>query len=613
MLHDPLVAIAIIVVLGGGSQWLAWRLRLPSILLLLLAGILAGPVASMIRGGDPVLDPDGLLGPLLLPLVSLSVGLILYEGGLTLNLREITTVRSVIWRLVSLGALVTWVLAAAAAHLLLGLDWQLAALFGAILVVTGPTVIGPLLNHIRPTGKAGSVLRWEGIVIDPIGALLAVLIFEAILAGGFTNAAGATVKALLMTIFVGGGLGVAAAFLMAQLIKRFLVPDSLQNPVSLLLVVLVFVVSGKIQHESGLLATTVMGMVLANYRGVDIHHILEFKENLRVLLISALFVVLGARMAPDELLSIGWMSLLFVVFLIVIVRPASVWLATARSGLSTPDRVFLSSVAPRGIVAAAVASVFAINLEEIADTRPGLEQSAQLVPHTFAVILGTVAFYGLAAGPIARRLGLSTANPQGVLIIGAPAWTRDLALVLHKLGIRVLLTDTNYAHVRAARLAGLNAVYGNVLNEETVENLELAGIGRVLAMTPNDEVNTLVCQRFMRVFDRAAVYRLATAVSPRKDRSKDKSDLPGRKLFGDDVTYGTLASRLGSGWVVKVTTLSEEFTYDDYRTLYGARAIVLFVVTEDKRVFTVTAEKSPEPLPGQKVVAVVNPDELFIP
>ncbi|VAX39174.1 Sodium/hydrogen exchanger family protein [hydrothermal vent metagenome] len=607
MLHEPIVSLAIIVVLGVGAQWLAWRVRIPSILLLLLAGMAVGPLtAFLFPDNKPILNPDNLLGDLLLPLVSISVGLILYEGGLTLNLREIREVRSVIRSLVTLGALVTWVLAGLAAHFLLGMEWQLAALLGAILVVTGPTVIGPLLSHIRPQGKVGPVLRWEGIVIDPIGALLAVLIYEALLVGGVQDAAGATAQALLMTILIGGGLGTAAALLLAWLLRHYLIPDSLQNPVSVLLVVLVFVLSGELQHESGLLAATVMGIVLANQRGADVHHILEFKENLRVLLISALFVVLGARISVADFAYFNWQSLLFVVFLIAIVRPASVWLATIGSGLPRRERIFLACVAPRGIVAAAVASVFAISLEEA-----GIEQAGMLVPYTFAVILGTVAFYGLAAGPIARKLGLATTNPQGFLFIGASGWARDIAAALHKRGFKVLLADTNYEHIRAARLAGLDAVYGNVLLEETIEMLELAGIGRVLALTPNDEVNALVSQRFLRLFDRAQVYRLPSAGEARADKGAP-SDMPGRKLFASNTTYATIASRLGSGWVVKITTLSEEFNYDDFQTLYGPRAILLFTIAEDDTISVITDEKPADPQPGQSIVAIVNPDELLM-
>lgn len=607
VLHDPIVSLALIVVLGVGAQWLAWRVQVPSILLLLLAGIAVGPLAAaVLPWHEPLLAPDALLGDLLLPLVSLSVGLILYEGGLTLNLREIREVRSVIRRLVTVGALVTWALAALAARVLLGLEWQLAALLAAILVVTGPTVIGPLLTHIRPQGRVGPVLRWEGIVIDPIGALLAVLIYEAIHVGGFQDAAGATVRALVMTVVVGGGLGAAAAMLLAWLLRHYLIPDSLQNPVSVLLVVLVFVASDQAQHESGLLAATVMGIVLANQRGADVRHIIEFKENLRVLLISALFVLLGARMRTDDFAYLDWRILLFVAFLIAAVRPASVWVATVGSGLTRAERLFLACVAPRGIVAAAVASVFAISLEDA-----GIVRAGGLVPYTFAVILGTVAFYGLAAGPIARRLGLATTSPQGLLMVGASAWARDVALALHRRGFRILLADTNHGNVRAARLAGLNAVYGNVLLEETVEMLELAGIGRVMAMTPNDEVNALVAQRFLRLFDRAAVYRLASAGEGRNETGA-RSNMPGRRLFSKEASYAMLASRLSSGWVVKITSLSEEFTYEDFRTLYGPRALVLFIIGEDGRLSVMTEERPADPQPGQRVVAAVNPDELLM-
>jgi len=479
-------------------------------------------------------------------------------------------------------------------------------LLAAILVVTGPTVIGPLLTHIRPQGKAGPVLRWEGIVIDPIGALLAVLIFEAIHVGAFQDAAGATIAALVKTVVVGGGLGASAAVLLAWLLRHYLIPDSLQNPVSVLLVVLVFVTAGQVQEESGLLAATVMGIVLANQRGADVRHIIEFKENLRVLLISALFVTLGARMSPDDFRYINWRSILFVAALIVIVRPVSVWIATIGMGLDRRDRVFLACVAPRGIVAASVASVFAISLEEA-----GVEQAGTLVPYTFAVILGTVAFYGLAAGPIARRLGLSRSNPQGILFVGAPSWARDVAAALSRRGFKVLLADTNYENIRAARLAGLHAVYGNPLLEETIEMLELSGIGRVMALTPNDEVNALVCQRFLRLFDRANVYRLISGREVKPDRAA-QSDMPGRRLFTKEATYATLASRLGTGWVVKVTSLSTEFSYEDFRMLYGPRAIVLFVIGEDGRLGVMTDQKSAEPQPGQSVVAVVNPDELLM-
>ena len=607
-MHEPIVSLALILVLGVGAQWLAWRIRVPSILLLLLAGMLVGPIWAILpfSQGEPLLDPDGLFGHLLLPFVSLSVGLILYEGGLSLNFAQISDVKHVLWRLVSIGALSTWILAGVGAALILGLSWQLSTLFGAILVVTGPTVIGPLLNHIRPTGRVGPVLRWEGIIIDPIGALLAVLVYEALLAEQFSHAAGVTIQALLLTVFVSGTLGFAAAMFLASLLKRYWIPDSLQNPVSVLLVLVVYVVSGQIQHESGLWAVTVMGITLANQKRADIHHIIEFKENLRVLLISALFITLGARMQHEDLARLGLESLGYVLFLIVIVRPLSIYLSTLGTGFSRAEKIFLACVAPRGIVAAAVASVFAINLE-----KAGLAQAGLLVPHTFAVILGTVAFYGLTAGPIARKLKLSIPDPQGLFLIGAAPWVRQVALALHRREIHTLLVDTNYEHVRAARLEGLQAVYGSVLNDETLAMLDLAGIGRVLALTPNDEVNALSSQRFMRLFDRANVYRLASARESRADHT-GPSEMPGRILFANDATYPLLASRLGSGWVVKVTTLTEAFTFEDYHTLYGNHVMILFLITDGDRLTIMTPEREPDPKPGQSIVAIVDPDALFM-
>jgi len=275
-------------------------MRMPSILFLLVFGFLAGPVTGL-------LDPDALLGELLLPIVSISVAIILFEGGLTLRLEELREIGGVVLALVTLGAIVTWSLAAAAAHFVLGLEVQVAVLLGAVLVVTGPTVIGPLLRHVRPTGRVADILKWEGIVIDPIGALLAVLVFEALLVGAF-------------------------------------------------------VLSNHLQAESGLFAVTLMGLVLDNQKHVAVKHILDFKENLSVLIISALFILLSDRLEPSHFSHFGMESVLFLAILIFVARPTSVLTSTLRSDLDWRERLFLSWMAPRGIVAAAVASVFALKL-----------------------------------------------------------------------------------------------------------------------------------------------------------------------------------------------------------------------------------------------------------
>lgn len=488
-------ALAAVIVLGAAAQWLAWALRIPSILFLLLFGFLAGPILGWV-------SPTALFGDLLLPLVSIAVALILFEGGLSLSFREIRGSAGVITLLVTVGALVTWALAGAAAHLLLGLDFEIAALLGAILTVTGPTVVLPLLRHIRPSAPLDAILKWEGIVIDPIGALLAVLVFEGIrhgTDGGATHFA----AAIGLTVLGGGAIGLVAAAVLAYGIRRYVIPDHLQTAVALMLVVGAFVGANAVHPESGLLAVTVMGIALANQRFADMRHVLEFKENLRVFLLSAVFILLSARVRLSEMQSVGGDVLLFVLALILVVRPACVALSTMGSSLSWRQRAFLACVAPRGIVAAAVTSVFALELERL-----GHSQARLLVPVIFSTIVVTVVTYGLLGSPIARRMHLSDSNPQGFLIVGANRFARQLARVLQAHGVRVVLVDSNRNEVLAARGEQLPAHFGSILTEEAREKLDLTGIGRLLALTSNDEVNALACERFARIFGRAGVYRL---------------------------------------------------------------------------------------------------------
>ncbi len=604
---SPLIAIAVILGLGIGAQWVAWRLRLPSILLMLAAGLAIGPISVLVFGPDrgPVFDPDALFGDLLLPLVSLSVGLILYEGGLTLRFKEVSGVGVVVWRLVTLGALVTWVVASVGGYFVLGMGARVAVLFGAILVVTGPTVIGPLLRQMRPRGEGGAILRWEGIVIDPIGALLAVLVFEVIAAthDGGDAALGAILKSVALTVVVGGGLGVIAAVALVEILRRYWAPEYLQNPLSLLLASLAFVASNAVQHESGLLATTVMGMVLANQTRADVRHIIEFKENLRVLLLAALFVTLGARVSADDLGSIGWSSLAFAAILIFVARPLGVLTSTLGTSLAWEQRALIAAVAPRGIVAAAIASVFAIQLEGL-----GEAGASTLATHVFAVILTTVAWYGLTAGRVARRLGIADHDPQGVLFIGASPWVRHVAITLQERGVRVRVADSNYSNVSAARLQGLNAWYGNALGEHATQEIDMTGIGRVIAVTPNDEVNTLVAQRFGRLVGREHVYQLA-AGEARRGVSRE---LQGRRWVADDASFSSFAKVLGGGGLLKVTTLSDEFTYRQFRTLYG-NARVLFVLSGKNRVSVVSTDKTLAPETGSTLISIVDPDELLMP
>ncbi len=593
--EDALVALGLILVLGVSAQWLAWRLKLPAILLLLVAGLAVGPGSTLLGSPRPWLDPDALFGHLLLPLVSIFVGVILFEGGLSLRIAELRGAGSAVWRLVTFGAAITWLLSALAARYVLGLEAGVAMLLGAILVVTGPTVIGPLLRYVRPTGPVGAVLKWEGIVIDPVGAVLAVLVFQ-VLAPHAGHAASPAI-ALLRTLVIGGGLGLLAGALLIGLLRRHWVPDELDSPVTLMLAIAAFVAANLAQDEAGLLAVTVMGVLLANQKLVDIQHIVEFKENLRTLLISSLFIVLAARLPAEQLKTLDLRTLGFLVVLILIVRPASVWLSTPGTSLKRAERIFLAAVAPRGIVAAAVASALAIALDGA-----GVAGAQRLATVTFGVIIGTVLVYGLLAAPLARRLRLAEPDPQGLLIVGAHDWARQIASLLHAHGVRTLLVDRNREHVLAARMDGLPAVAGDILAEETLDALDLGGIGRLLALTPNDGVNALACRHLAPLLGRSNVYQLP-------GRGREHEPLPahlrGRRLFRDDASFGELSRRFARGDVLKATPLTDQFDFEAFRSRYGDDALVLFVLDDDGKVHIATADARPQPQSGQTLIALV--------
>ncbi len=598
--EEIVLRLAAVVLLGVGAQWIASRLRLPSILLLLALGLIAG-------AGTGFIEPEKLFGDdLLISAVSLSVAVILFEGGLGLRVAEVRGVGRVVRNLIIVGTAVTLLVATVFAYFVLDLSLSLSLLLGAVLVVTGPTVVIPLLDHIRPTGQTKALLRWEAIIIDPIGAVLAVLLFQAIFAEGVEEATLQATQAVLMTLVAGGGIGLLAAGAMVILLQRYWIPDELQNPVMLMAVLAATASANWIQAESGLLAATVMGIALANQRTVSVRHILEFKESLRVLLIGTLFIVLAARLEVDDLKTIDLLDAAFLATLIIVARPLAVAISTLRSSLSWQERTFLALMAPRGIVAVSLASILALRLAD-----EGFADAERLVPLTFLVVIGTIAFYGVAGPYIARALSLARPNPQGVLIVGAHPWARELAAALQANEITTVLIDSNRANVHDAKLAGLHAHYANVLSEDVEHELDLDDIVRMLAVTLNDEVNALAAQRFAEIFDRQHVYQMAPKVEVVHEDPDDRQTIPrhlrGRILFGARATHDYVSERVADGAVVKSTTLSEEFDYEDFVAMYGEDALRLFIVTEAGELNVVSADATPTVKAGQTLISLVDP------
>ncbi|MDQ7062963.1 MAG: sodium:proton antiporter [candidate division KSB1 bacterium] len=592
MTLSPLISLASILFLGILAQWLAWRLHVPSILFLLLSGFLIGPILG-------VLQPDALFGDILLPVVSLSVALILFEGGMSLEIREWRAVGHAVRNLVTIGALVTWVSAALAAHWLLNFNWSLSVLLGAILIVTGPTVVIPMLRQIRPVERIGGILKWEGILIDPVGALVAVLVFEVITIGEGWHGTTVALAGLLKTTIIGVGLGGAGALLLIVLLKRHWVPDFLQNPMTLMIVLTGFVLSNLLQEESGLFTVTLMGIILANQKAVTVKHIIEFKENLRVLLISVLFIVLSARLEFQQVARLGWSALAFLAVMILISRPLSVFAACAGSGMNFKEKLFVSWMAPRGIVAAAVSSVFALEL-----AKKGVANAEHLVSVTFIIIIGTILVYGPTAAPLARRLGLADPDPQGLLLLGAHPWAVALGVAVQRQGFPVLMVDSNYNNIQRARMAGLRTYYGNALYKHTLDEINLSGIGRMLALTSNDEVNSLAVQYYSDEFGMEHVYQLAPSTKT-GEQEEFAPELLGRILFSSGANHVYFASRVEQGAEFKVTPMTEEFPFAAYLRRYPD-ALPMFVITEENKLIVLTADDRREPKPGEKILALVK-------
>ena len=607
-MHEHLLlGVASVFVLGLGAQWIAWRFRLPSILLLLVFGFVAGPVTGL-------LHPAQLQGDWVFTFVSVSVGIILFEGGLSLRLDELKGVKSAVRNLITIGVVITGVLAGLGAYYLLGFNASLSFIMGSILTVTGPTVVIPLLRHVRPTGRVGTVAKWEGITIDPIGAIIAVLVLETVIllneqpvaegGEGFIGALPHLFEGLMLELFIGVGAAAVGTVILVLMLRRRLIPDYLQNPLTLAIVIAAFALSNSLQEESGLLATTLMGIGLANQKSISVHRLIEFKEDLRVLLISLLFIVLSARLDLSALDFVTWRSLGFLALLMLVIRPVAVWVSLAGTRLDNREKAFLAWLAPRGIVAAAVASLFSFRLEEFF---PG--EVDGLVPIIFLIIVGTVAVYGLTITPVARWLGLATPDPQGVLLIGAHRWARQIGKALHDEGFAVLLVDSNPKNVREARKMELPARRTNVLAEGVTDELDLGGIGRLLALTPNEEVNSLAALHFSEIFESGDTYQLAARSA---EGTTAHGELPqhlrGQPLFGPDVTYLDLQERFDEGADIRTLPLRKRETFNDLIEQLGETVTPLFLVRGRHLYVFSQRASNPTPEPGDHLIAIVGPE-----
>ena len=508
-----MVELAGIIVLGIIAQWVAWRLKLPAILPLILIGLLVGPIATLYtEDGLKLIEPiwngeKGLFpGESLYYFVSLAISIILFEGGLTLKRNEIKNVGPVITKLITLGSVVTFFGAGIAAHYIFGLNWQISFLFSALIIVTGPTVITPILRNIPLKKDISTVLKWEGILIDPIGALAAVLVFEFISVGeGQAYTQTALIEFGKILLF-GTTFGFTFAHALTFAIKKNFIPHYLLNVVSLSLVLMVFVMSDVFAHESGLLAVVVMGMVLGNINLPNLKELLYFKESLSVLLISILFILLAANINISDLALIyNWQTAVLFAVIVFIIRPLAVFLSTQGSSLKLNEKLFISWVGPRGIVAAGIASLFGSKL--LAKGEAGAEY---ITPLVFMIVLGTVILNATTARLFAKLVGVFLKKSNGILIIGASKVSRIIGSYLQKNDRHVVLIDNNQTNVDKAKNMGLEAIAANIYSDTLSDNIELNDVGYLMALTGNSDINRYAISKFSKHFGENGAFRLVT-------------------------------------------------------------------------------------------------------
>lgn len=593
------LALAIIATISLAAQWIAWRLKLPAILFLLAAGLLLGP-------GLDLLNPDQLLGRLLFPMVSIAVAIILFEGALTLRFHEIKGLVKVVRNLVTVGMLLTFVILSAACHFLLGISLEVSLLFGSIMVVTGPTVVTPLLRSIRPRSELDKVLRWEGIIIDPLGAIFAVLMFEFVITQASQEAAIHSLAIISKTIGLGGILGLGAGYAVATALKNGWLPLYLRKVGVLSIVLLSYALSEHLQHESGLLTVTVMGMVLANKPDLDISDIMEFKEDLSVILISALFILLASRINLASLVALGWPLLALLGIVQFVARPICVLFSAYTKKLSWSDRAFLSWISPRGIVAAAVSSLFALRLQEA-----GFADADKLVSLTFAVIIATVVLQSLTAGPLARLLGVVQEKPRGVMIIGANTLARSIAQALQKADFKVLLADPVWENYRLARMDGLEVYYGNPQSEQAEAVLDFSFINQVFALSPNRHQNANAITHFAYMYSAEQVFSIRSTQGKGFANQESATFRARQNLFSEDCTFTKLNTLLKKGWQVKLTQIKEAFSWEQYREMQKD-ALPLFMISKKQGLVPFTNQEQ-RPEVEDTIIALTPPNEKKLP
>ncbi|MBY6219227.1 cation:proton antiporter [Qipengyuania aquimaris] len=599
---EQTLVIALVGILGIGAQWIAWRTGWPAIVLMLAAGFLAGPVLG-------IFDPEHAFGELLEPMVAVGVALILFEGGLSLDFRELRHSGSAVMRLATIGVVLGWLFGSLAGIYIAGLAPEVAILFGGILVVTGPTVVIPLLRQSSIKSRPASILKWEAIVNDPTGALCAVIAYEYFRKVAETPDATLfqVVPPLIIAAILAGLIGYVAALAIAWSFPRGAVPEYLKVPVLLAAVIGVFVISNLIEHEAGLVAVTVMGVALANMNVSSLRSIHPFKENIAILLVSGIFIMLSASLDWEELSYLNPMTpaglnmMLFLLALLFLVRPATILLSLLGSSVPWNERLLLAWIAPRGIVLVAISGLFALRLSDL-----GYSDGNLLIGLSFAVVVVTIVAHGFTIDFVAKLLKVKGVTRPGMLIVGSTPWTIALAEQMRELKAPVIVVDASWQRLGLARQKGIDFYHGEILNEATEHNLELAPYQNLVAATENEAYNALVCNEFAHEIGRDRVFQLGESADG-EDRHALPESLRGRALFESGFGVEDVSERQRQGWVFRKTKLSDEFDFEKMQERLPNAANMLLLVRSNGTIRFFTHAAKPEPRAGDTILSFSPP------
>ncbi|MDG5472798.1 sodium:proton antiporter [Jeotgalibacillus sp. ET6] len=554
MFDSLLFTVMLVVFLGILSQWLSWRIKLPAIVVMSVAGIIVGPVLGII-------NPEQEFGDMYGPIISMAVAIILFEGSLQLDVREIRDLGKPVFRIVTIGAFIAWILGSLIAHFVAGLSLPVAFVIGGLFIVTGPTVILPLLRQAKLKPRPAKILKWEGIIVDPIGVLLALFAFEIILY--FTDE-----SVTLPTLLLYFGAAAFAALLgwgcgrgMGWMFKKGYIPEFLKSPVLFAVVLLCFTLADEVMHETGLLSVTAMGMTLANMHIASMENMRHFKENISVLFISTIFIMLTASIQIETFTEILNPAIIgYVLLMLFVVRPLSIWLSTIGTDLSWQEKTLVGWIAPRGIVALTVSGYFA---SVLFDT--GFEDARLLTALTFALVFATVCAHGFSIGWVARRLKLANDSKPGIIVVGGNLFTRELVKTLKGMEIPALLVDSSWKKVVKARQSGLSTFHGEILSEQTEYSLDMTPYESIVAGTESDAYNALICSTFTPSIGAKHLFQVASERDLASSHERLTHTVGGRILFNETATLQKLISQLESGYVFRKTMITEQYSYEQFK------------------------------------------------